>query len=427
MDAMKKLVLFLIFFILTVAIASVIYLYVANPPEETQLSGTITGRVTNATSDAPIQFASVTATGSAGFGSDTTDANGDYTINTGLGKGTYTVNVTATGFDSQDRAGVSVTINQVTHSIDFLLTTTTPSRKIYIRSDGTIDPSNASIRQVGNTYTFTGDMFGNIVVEKEDITIDGNGFKLGGYGEGGGIDLNYYQGNASFAVHNVTIRNITIQNYTTGIVAGGGNIIFGNTLTGNMLAINLNGDDCHIYGNKINDNEIAISSGGRNVIYGNTMTDNDNGIQGTCRYSPIFGNNITNTSSDAISLSYSNNNTISHNTIANSGRAAIRFIHCWDNDISENNIVENGRGLDFFFDSTASYNNTIVSNNFVNNGVQVLNGNVSVNFWDNDVNGNYWSDYTGIDSNSDGIGDTPYVIDANNKDRYPLREPSSIP
>jgi hypothetical protein len=43
--------------------------------------------------------------------------------------------------------------------------------------------------------------------------------------------------------------------------------------------------------------------------------------------------------------------------------------------------------------------------------------------------GNYWSDYNGTDmyhgpyqnqTGSDGIGDTPYVIDANNTDNYPL-------
>jgi hypothetical protein len=52
-----------------------------------------------------------------------------------------------------------------------------------------------------------------------------------------------------------------------------------------------------------------------------------------------------------------------------------------------------------------------------------------VNKWDNDHEGNYWSIYNGTDSfggpyqnvsGSDAIGDTPYVIDANNKDNYPL-------
>ena len=34
---------------------------------------------------------------------------------------------------------------------------------------------------------------------------------------------------------------------------------------------------------------------------------------------------------------------------------------------------------------------------------------------------------TGTDDNSDGIGDTPYVIDENNIDQYPLMKPVAIP
>jgi len=37
--------------------------------------------------------------------------------------------------------------------------------------------------------------------------------------------------------------------------------------------------------------------------------------------------------------------------------------------------------------------------------------------------GNYWSDYNGTDDNGDGIGDTPYIIDADNQDKYPLMKP----
>ena len=54
-----------------------------------------------------------------------------------------------------------------------------------------------------------------------------------------------------------------------------------------------------------------------------------------------------------------------------------------------------------------------------------------MNIWDDDYpsGGNYWSDYTGVDeysgpyqneTGSDGIGDTPYVIDENNQDNYPF-------
>jgi len=46
----------------------------------------------------------------------------------------------------------------------------------------------------------------------------------------------------------------------------------------------------------------------------------------------------------------------------------------------------------------------------------------STNVWDDGYpsGGNFWSDYAGVDADGDGIGDTPYLIDDNNRDRYPL-------
>jgi len=62
----------------------------------------------------------------------------------------------------------------------------------------------------------------------------------------------------------------------------------------------------------------------------------------------------------------------------------------------------------------------------------------SINLWDSGYpfGGNYWSDYVGVDvksgpnqdlPGSDGIGDTPYIIDADNRDRYPLMFPFDAP
>jgi hypothetical protein len=84
-------------------------------------SGTITGRVTSSTGG-PIADASVSAEGAGGFGSNSTDINGNYIISTGLGTGTYTVSVSVTGYGSQQQAGVAVTINTVTSGINFVLT-----------------------------------------------------------------------------------------------------------------------------------------------------------------------------------------------------------------------------------------------------------------------------------------------------------------
>jgi len=58
-------------------------------------------------------------------------------------------------------------------------------------------------------------------------------------------------------------------------------------------------------------------------------------------------------------------------------------------------------------------------NNFVNNTHQAY-VSAGEGDWNNTLEGNYWDDYTGADSNHDGIGDTEHVIDANNTDNYPL-------
>jgi hypothetical protein len=47
-------------------------------------------------------------------------------------------------------------------------------------------------------------------------------------------------------------------------------------------------------------------------------------------------------------------------------------------------------------------------------------------YWDNGKVGNYWSSYVGLDLNFDGIGDTPYIVDADHIDRYPLMIPFNI-
>ena len=51
-----------------------------------------------------------------------------------------------------------------------------------------------------------------------------------------------------------------------------------------------------------------------------------------------------------------------------------------------------------------------------------------MNFWDNGFEGNYWSDYaqrypTALEINGSGIMSLPYVIDGNNSDLYPLKQP----
>jgi parallel beta-helix repeat protein len=53
------------------------------------------------------------------------------------------------------------------------------------------------------------------------------------------------------------------------------------------------------------------------------------------------------------------------------------------------------------------------------------NSSVGQEYWYNGVKrtnytGNYWGDYYGMDEDGDGIGDTPYVVDADNVDHSPM-------
>jgi parallel beta-helix repeat protein len=99
--------------------------------------------------------------------------------------------------------------------------------------------------------------------------------------------------------------------------------------------------------------------------------------------------------------------------------------------IFENNITSNNYGI--YVNSSQPSNGNLIYHNNLNNTHQAVTSAVA-GLWDIGYpsGGNYWSDYNDIDTctgpfqnetGSDGIGDTPYVIDADNQDRYPLMNP----
>jgi parallel beta-helix repeat protein len=259
---------------------------------------------------------------------------------------------------------------------------------IYIRADGSVDPSTAKILSLDNvTYEFTDNISNSIVVQRNNVTINGEGFVLQGAGSGIGIDLTNRT--------NVTIRNVKVRAFDTGI----------------YLAIN--SSENNILGNDIANNSIGI-----NVYY-------------LSYYNKILGNNITGSSNSIYGIRFFNSpsyNLVAANNISNAGWG-IYLQSCDSNNVSRNDIMSNKIGL--YMDS--SNGNRVYNNNFVNNQRQHYSES-SANVWDDGypTGGNYWSDYNGTDNfkgpyqnetGSDGIGDTPYPTLDNVNDTYPLMNP----
>ncbi len=133
-----------------------------------------------------------------------------------------------------------------------------------------------------------------------------------------------------------------------------------------------------------------------------------------------------------ISLSYSNTNTIAYNTVSNNSYIGAKCTYSSNNTLNHNRISSNFRwGLSFHdsdwntvvgntirdniflfiswgggFGLENGYGNIVCHNNFIRNSPhEAIEYNGGENLWDDGLEGNYWSDYTGRDLDGDGIGD----------------------
>ena len=170
---------------------------------------------------------------------------------------------------------------------------------------------------------------------------------------------------------------------------------------------------------------IALMSGDGERIINNTIKNSDEGID-VDTFDNIITDNKINCGGWGISLGSESitGNLLYGNSISGGLGIEINWFN-HDNYVIGNTIVGANYGIHLGAYSEGygpCSNNIIFHNNFINNTQQAFLGNTSIDSWDNGYlsGGNYWSNYTGIDANYDGIGDTPQIIDANNQDRYPL-------
>jgi len=131
-----------------------------------------------------------------------------------------------------------------------------------------------------------------------------------------------------------------------------------------------------------------------------------------------------------VEILLSHNNTFAENVISHGANQGFITIESSDTKIIGNLVVSNRKGI-VLQDSVRS---RVYHNNIINNSEQQGFDDTGENLWDDGYpcGGNYWSDYNGKDSlfgtyqnltGSDGIGDTPYVMEGNNNDNHPLISP----
>ena len=168
------------------------------------------------------------------------------------------------------------------------------------------------------------------------------------------------------------------ENRSTTVIDGNG--------TGNVICITANRVNVTEFTIRNGTNGIRIQTSDYNIINGNIVTDN------------LYGIHLYSVSCPC---DFRHNNIILNNIIKNNDKGI--FL---------------GRAKD----------NVIYHNNFMNNTQQVdIHYSDFVNVWDDGYpsGGNYWSDYQETYPNAkeldnSGIWNTPYVIDVNNTDNYPL-------
>lgn len=233
---------------------------------------------------------------------------------------------------------------------------------ITIKRDGSVEPETDFIVKTGSTYTLTANLLHNYAVniQRSNIIFDGAGHTINGTVPSSERFAGWLSDGNGLHIEGVT--NVTVRNIE---------------ITGfNDFDVSLtNSTACNFFKMKADD--------------GVTFENSSSNLITECNLDAL-----TEAVQPGVYLTSSNSN---------------KF---YKNDIEDISL-------------TNSNDNQFLENNFVIYAFLRIRGK---NVWDNRSVGNYWNDYltkypNASEIGNTGIGDTPYVIDADNIDHYPLMAP----
>ena len=307
---------------------------------------------------------------------------------------------------------------------------------IYIQSDGSVVTSTnltVPIQRVGDIYTFTDNIESYyLVVQRDNIVVDGAGYSLSGEGEAGiylesrsnvtikdmqieGFFYGIYVWNSSS--NTITGNTLVYNGYGIYILAASQNAIIGNNATGNDIGINIEASSNNVLRNNIMNNNHNLAVYGSEPQHFDQDIDVSNIVNGKKVYYLISESNLVigpSTFPDVGYLALVNcqNITVNDLELVNNGHGLL-LAYTTGSTITQNDIKDNYGGIGLF----ASTGNFIVGNNIMNNyrGIQLSNSSntnsISANNIADNTNGIFLFDSfqnlfvaNNITNNNSGIG-----------------------
>lgn len=184
-----------------------------------------------------------------------------------------------------------------------------------------------------------------------------------------------------------------------------------------------------------------ISFANRGIVHRGDLGSISKNIISDCEYGMEIGRNILVDKNTVFDCTYGiSGGTLTNNKVSNcligmqgyeilnneidSCRTGILcYMEISNSIVTGNVITECDTGFNAW-----SPENVIYGNDFINNKIQAFDWLPTFNVWDFEETGNYWSDYSGVDIDNNGIGDTPYLIPStggNILDNFPQMSPTT--